>query len=81
MSYKKLTPVAVIASFDSEGNIKPLYFRYKNEKIQVSTKMCISQMHDIIFSCEYMIEYDNAVRKIGLLYKTDQHKWFIINQG
>lgn len=38
MSYKKLTPVAVIASFDSEGNIKPLYFRYKNERIQVSTK-------------------------------------------
>lgn len=62
MSYKKLTPVAVIASFDSEGNIKPLYFR-------------------IIFSCEYMIEYDNAVRTIELLYKTDKHKWFIINQG
>lgn len=62
-------------------NIKPLYFRYKNERIQVSTKMCISQMHDIIFSCEYMIEYDNDVRTIGLLYKTDKHKWFIINQG
>lgn len=38
MSYKKLTPVAVIASFDSEGNIKPLYFRYKNERIHVSKK-------------------------------------------
>lgn len=42
--------------------------------------MCISQMHDILFSCEYMVEYDNAVRTIALLYRTDKHKWFIINQ-
>lgn len=37
-------------------------------------------MHDILFSCEYMVEYDNAVRTIALLYRTDKHKWFIINQ-
>lgn len=78
MSYKKLTPVAVIASFDSEGNIKPLYFRYNDERIQVSVKMCVAQVHDIVFSCEYMIEYDNAVRTIALLYRIDEHKWFII---
>lgn len=40
--------------------------------------MCVAQVHDIVFSCEYMIEYDNAVRTIALLYRMDEHKWFII---
>lgn len=78
MSYQKITPVAVIASFDSEGNIKPLYFRYKNERIQVSQKCAFLKCTILYFLAEYMIEYDNAVRTIGLLYKTGKHKWFII---
>lgn len=70
---------SVIASFDTKGNIIPLYFRANNSdpiKITVKSKRdCASSM---IFSCEYFLEDRNEIRTVTLQYDFNNHIWTIL---
>lgn len=70
---------SVIASFDTKGNIMPLYFRCNNsDPIRVSVKSKRDCASCMIFSCEYLIEERNEVKTVTLEYDFNNHVWKII---
>lgn len=50
---QNIIPVPVIASFDTEGRVMPLYFRYKEHgSIPVTIKTQVKYITYIQFTCE-----------------------------
>ena len=76
-SYPEINPLPVIASFSGKGGVKPIYFQ-KNEKIiQVSVRKIEKGGLYRSFKCEYMIEDDNRVHTIELIFIPDLDIWGI----
>ena len=76
--HPELLPTPVIATYDSDGNFQPLYFktpagdRTKIENIKWKNEETNSTM---FFCCEFM-EYD-MVKEVVLVYIYSRHRWFI----
>lgn len=66
----------VICSFDSEGNIKPMYIRIGKDAFKVaSSYVKESYAHAIVFQCEV---FDNGKSKpLRLEYRNREHVWLI----
>lgn len=71
-----MIPVPVIASFDTDGRIMPLYFRYKEHgSIPVTMKSQVKYIAYIQFLCE--CEIDERICQIYLIYEWHEYKWYI----
>lgn len=73
-----IIPVPVIASFDTEGRVMPLYFRYKEHgSIPVTMKSQVKYITYVQFSCE--CEIDDRICQIYLIYEWREQKWYVKN--
>ena len=72
-----LTPVSVISSFDSHGNILPLYVRIDGENVKIDTACLSSDSNQRIlhFNCE--ATDGEIVRPIKLWYHINDMTWSI----
>lgn len=71
-----IIPIPVIASFNKDGKIKPIYFRFENENYKI-TKIVTSQteVSMIYFDCFYYNPYSDLHNKITLIYRIKDHVW------
>lgn len=75
---QNLIPVPVIASFDTEGRVMPLYFRYKEHgSIPATMKTQVKYITYIQFTCECEIDYQ--MHQIYLIYEWGERKWYVKN--
>ena len=73
-----LKAVSVIASFDTSGQIKPLYIRIGKESLKVYRSFLMA--HNIfgnIFRCEVMD--GDQVKEVKLSYHADKFLWILRN--
>jgi len=83
--YSKLE-TAVIASFNSAGKIKPLYFQYKDpygdgNNIKIDRVLsCKEKNHDghpvILYSCTAIVQ--DKRMQCSLLYHVPEHYWELV---
>ena len=72
--------VPVIASFDSEGNCKPIYFRYLYPD-GTSEKICIDRIEkwekDRLFGMNYhcIVTISNIQMKVVLFHIKEDNRW------
>lgn len=81
-----MIPVDVNATFNTIGDIKPLFVRlednqhelhtYKIQGIEYSKKDNRAGINTIIFAC--CIEWDGNLKQIKLTYNVGSHKWIIV---
>lgn len=74
----EMTPVSVIASFDAEGNILPLYLGYKGESYKVVSAIFHPEIKVKIFECK--INVYGRTRDVMLSFHPDQNIWTIPRQ-
>lgn len=72
--------VPVIASFDAQGNIRPLYFRHRFENgdtIKVQIDNVISTKPLNIFGTEFVctVTVGEVQRQVVLCYFKDTYRW------
>lgn len=75
--YPEIDPLPVIASFSAKGGVKPIYFQKNGKRIQVSVRKSEKGGRYRNFECEYMIEEDNRVHTIELMFIPDLDIWGI----
>ena len=67
--------VSVIASFNTDGKVKPLYVRMNEEPVKVlSSKVIQTTLHMIAF--EVIVDDYGRQRIIRLLYKINESIWY-----
>lgn len=73
---RKVQVVPVIASFDSEGHIKPLYVRLEGESFKIKSYWVKSNfINSVSFNCQ--VENGEFIRPLLLTYYTDETLWTI----
>lgn len=74
-SYPRTVPVPVIVSFDSKGEMVPLYFRYNNLKLKIdNVKAKYKGMGRLEkFDCE--ITLTDRIQIVELYYFSPKHSW------
>ena len=75
------TIIPVIASFNSDGGIKPLYFRYQDKDITVtSVHYCrpypIKITFKLVFKCSAVL--DNYLRDVQITYWIKERVWTLL---
>ena len=71
------TPLPVIASFSTNGKMIPIYVQFfPGEKpIRVSAKCIANAVTYAEYICEYMLEDDENVHSVNLIYQKDKQIW------
>ena len=69
------TVVPVIASFNSKGQIKPLYFEYDGNQIKI-LKYAKSSHEFLLNGYDCIAEFDGYLRNVRLFYDS-QHMWHL----
>ena len=68
--------VPVISSFDSKGNIIPLYIRVDGEELKIYNPFLYESTYELMtFQCE-VLDY-NRVKQIRLSYHIGKHLWSV----
>ena len=77
LDYKPYTAVPVIASFDTEGHIAPLYVRLNGESHKILSYWIRNNafINTVEFSCK--IEDDGFEKPLLLMYYYDEATWVI----
>ena len=72
-----LTPLPVIASFSTNGKMIPIYVQFFPEEkpIRVSAKCIANAVTYAEYICEYMLEDDENVHSVNLIYQKDKQIW------
>ena len=71
---RKVTVVPVIASFDSEGHIKPLYVRIDGLSCKVlSYRVKSTFINFVAFNC--MVQVEDFAKPVTLTYFIDETLW------
>ena len=66
--------VSVIATFDSEGHVKPLYVRMGDVSLKVANSWISSSRFDVIeFQCQ--VEDGEYLKSLTLFYYTRENVW------
>lgn len=74
--YKPVTVVPVIASFDTEGHIAPLYVRIEGESYKVNSYWVKSECTNIIqYNCKIIDQ--ECLKPILLSFYQDETVWTI----
>ena len=80
-------PVDVVATFNTQGKIRPDYIRledeehslhtYKIKNIEYTKEETLAGIHSILFVCYISIQ--EIHQQIKLKYIIDTHKWMFVN--
>ena len=74
--YKPVCVVPVIASFDTEGHVVPLYVRIEGESCRVNSFWIKSDCTNVIqYNCQIMNH--DTIRPVQLSYYQDETIWTI----
>jgi hypothetical protein len=73
-----MIPVPVIASYDTEGNILPLYLGYKGESYKILSATFKPEYDIKTFQCK--IDVYGRVRNVTLSYHPCENVWTIPRQ-
>lgn len=74
--YAPVDIVPVIASFDSEGHIKPLYVRINNEILKIDSCWVSSTFHNTTeFKCKVID--NNRIKPLKLTFHATESMWTI----
>lgn len=74
--YEPVFMVPVIASFDAEGHIQPLYVRIMGERYKVHSYWVKTRYGDTIeFNCQ--LEYENRTMPVLLKYYQRESIWTV----
>ena len=74
--FYNVTLVPVIASFDSEGHIMPLYVRINGESFKIRSAWLKPSFHSTsIFQCQ--IEDNGTIKPLILTYHHRENVWTI----
>ena len=79
--HPELTPLPVIATYNAEGDFRPLYVQIDGNKYKVdNVKWSNEDTHSsMFFGVEFMDgEY---VRSVTLVYIYSQHRWYLDAQN
>lgn len=75
---KHLKIVPVISSFDSKGNIVPLYLRVDGVSLKIYNPFLYESTYErLTFQCD-VLDY-NRVKQIRLSYHIEKHLWSVVN--
>ena len=78
--YQPVTPVPVIASFDSQGHVAPLYVRMEGIPLKVDSYWVKSSFaHVMVFSCQ--IQQKDRLIPLLLSYYQAEGVWVIPEEG
>lgn len=69
------TIVPAIISFDTKGNIVPLYIRVGTESYRIVTSYRTYPESELFFRCQ--IEVDDRLVETTLIYHKSEHVWSI----
>ena len=71
-----LIAVPVIVSFNTRGEVLPLYFKFKQETVKILSCTQIDQsIGSLRYKCQY--ESNEAARYVELYYNEHIRTWFI----
>lgn len=71
------TTIPVIASFNAQGGIKPLYFRYQEKDITVShVRYCRPYPKKTVFKCTARL--DDFLKEVQITYWEDEKLWTLL---
>ena len=71
-----LIAVPVIVSFNTRGEVLPLYFKFKQETVKILSCTQIDQsIGSLRYKCQY--EFNEAARYVELYYNEHIRTWFI----
>ena len=75
-----LTSLPVIASFNTNGKMIPIYVQFfPGEKpIRVSAKCIANAVTYAEYICEYMLEDDENIHSVNLIYQKDKQIWGVM---
>ena len=74
-----LIAVPVIVSFNTRGEVLPLYFKFKQETVKILSSTQIDQsIGSLRYKCQY--EFNGAARYVELYYNEHIRTWFIDTQ-
>lgn len=77
--YLQTNTVPVIASFDDDGHVKPLYIGINGERCKViSHWVRRSFMNQIEFQCK--VQYQNMLKPIVVTYYMTESVWMVPNR-
>lgn len=77
MSSSNYEPVSVIASFDTEGHVRPLYVRVESESLKVHSCWQKPSFHGTIeFQCK-VIDHD-CLKNLNVIYSLSDNMWSIV---
>lgn len=76
------TPIAVIATFKTDGAIKPLRVRFEGKEgpveANIDAMLYAEQTFDFLYTFKYLITLNNIQRHITLTYKTNTNIWRVV---
>ena len=76
------TPVAVIATFKTDGVIKPLRIRFVTQEgaieANIDALLCTEKLLHDFYSFKCLITLNDVQRHITLTYKTDTNIWKVV---
>lgn len=72
-----LIPLPVIASFSTNGKMIPIYVQFfpGERPIRVSAKCIANAVTYAEYICEYMLEDDENIHSVNLIYQKDKQIW------
>lgn len=72
--------VSVIASFDTKGNVIPIYFRYEEYQIKVQVEKIWEEGPTLTRCCYFECSYiqNGYNRRVVLKYNYIHHDWELI---
>ena len=76
------TPVTVIATFKTDGMIKPLRVRFKSQEgpveANIDAMLYAEQTFEFLYTFKCLITLNNVQRHITLTYKTNTNIWRVM---
>ena len=76
------TPIAVIATFKTDGAIKPLRVRFEGKEgpveANIDAMLYAEQTFDFLYTFKRLITLNNIQRHITLTYKTNTNIWRVV---
>lgn len=76
------TPIAVIATFKTDGAIKPLRVRFEGKEgpveANIDAMLYAEQTFDFLYTFKCLITLNNIQRHITLTYKTNTNIWRVM---
>lgn len=76
------TPIAVIATFKTDGAIKPLRVRFEGKEgpveANIDAMLYAEQTFDFLYTFKCLITLNNMQMHITLTYKTNTNIWKVV---